>query len=167
MTLQDRASALFNVVAEYRERECRTIIERAQYEAARVEAHAHAEARRRVHEAVVEERQRAAAALRAAQAEHQTERRSHQHRRDLALLDLAWPRLRTALERRWADPAARERWVDGLVSEGLRRVPGGPWTVNHPPTWPAVERDAVSEHLTAATGQAPEVVADAEIGACA
>jgi hypothetical protein len=165
MTLRDRAAALLAVVEEYRERECRTILERARYEAAKVEARAHAEARRRVHLAVVAERQRAAAALRAAQAELQTERRSHRHRRDLALLELAWPRLRAALERHWADPVARRRWVAGLVSEVLRRIPAGPWTVLHPPAWPAAERDAVLASLTAAGGPPPEPVAAAEIGA--
>jgi hypothetical protein len=163
MTLRERATALLDVVDEYRERECRTILERAHYEAARVEARAHAEARRRVHEAVVQERQRAAVAIRAAQAELQTERRGYQHRRDLALLDLAWPRLRAALERRWEDAAARQQWVAGLVTEALRRVPSGRWTVFHPPAWPAEEREAAIAQLTATDGPPPEPMPDTEI----
>jgi hypothetical protein len=165
MTLQQRAAALLRVVEEYRERECRTILERAHYEAARLEAHAHAEARQRVHQAVVAERRRARDTLRAAQAEVQTERRRHRQRRDLAVLELAWPELRAALGRRWAEPTARQRWVDGLVTEALRRIPGGPWTISHPPTWPAAERDAVATSLAAASGQPPTLVVVAEIDA--
>jgi len=165
MTLRERASALLGVVDEYRDRECRTVVERAQYEAATVARRAHAEARHRVHQIVLAERQRATAAIRAAQAELQTARRHYRRRRDLALLDLAWPRLEAALQRRWDAPEPRGQWVDDLVRAAIQRLPAGPWTLTHPPSWPAAERDAVVAKVTAACGAPPRLVADVEIRA--
>jgi type II secretory pathway pseudopilin PulG len=165
MTLRERAASLLGVVDEYRDRECRTVLERAQYEAAAVARRAHAEARHRVHQIVVAERQRAMAAIRAAQAELQTARRHYRRRRDLALLDRAWPRLEAALQRRWEEPEARRRWIDDLVAAAIQRLPAGPWTLTHPPSWPASERDAVVARVTDACGEPPRLVPDQEIGA--
>jgi len=165
MTLRERAAALLDVVDEYRDRECRMVLDRAHYEAATLARRAHAEARHRVHQIVIAERQRATAAIRAAQAELQTARRHHRRRRDLALLDLVWPRLEAALQRRWDAPAARRRWVDDLVAAAIQRLPAGPWTLTHPPSWPPTERDAVVAQVTAACGAPPRLVADEEMGA--
>jgi len=165
MTLRERASALLGVVDEYRDRECRMVVERAQYEADALARRAHREARQRVHQIVVAERQRATAAIRAAQAELQTARRHYRRRRDLALLDLAWPRLEAALRRRWEESEPRRQWVDDLVGAAIRRLPAGPWTLSHPPSWPATERDAVAAQVTAGGGEPPALIADEEIGA--
>jgi len=165
MTLRERASALLGVVDEYRDRECRMVVERAQYEADALALRAHREARQRVHQIVAAERQRATTAIRAAQAELQTARRHYRRRRDLALLDLAWPRLEAALQRRWEEPEPRRQWVDDLVGAALQRLPAGPWTLTHPPSWPAAERDAVVAQVAAACGQPPGLIADEGIGA--
>lgn len=165
MTLRDRASALLGVVDEYRDRECRTVLERAQYEATTLARRAHAEARHRVHQIVVAERQRATAAIRAAQAELQTARRHYRRRRDLALLERAWPRIEAALRQRWEEPEARRRWVEDLAGAAIQRLPAGPWTLTHPPSWRATERDAVVAQVTAACGEPPRLIADEEMGA--
>jgi|GEM_PF-418662 len=165
MTLRERATALLGVVDEYRDRECRTVLERAQYDATTLARRAHAEARQRVHQIVVTERQRATAAIRAAQAELQTARRHYRRRRDLALLDLAWPRLEAALRQRWDEPEARRRWVEDLVGAAIQRLPAGPWTLTHPPSWPATERDAVVAQVATACGQPPRLIADEEMAA--
>jgi hypothetical protein len=127
------------LIEEYREPECRSLLETAGAEAKALLADAYRRARAQLHERVVSERANARSRLHAARAEHETRLRARGDRANARLLELAWPRLRQVLSRRWADPPIARIWARHAVAQARQRLPVGLWTVRHPPDWAAAE----------------------------
>jgi len=165
VNVSDQEKALKALVDEYRDGECRRILARAEQECDTVLTEAHREARRRVHEVVGQERERAESRIRAAQAEVQTQRRRYRQRASVALLEAGWDRLEAELLRRWQVSALRKPWVDGVVRQGLAQLPAGGWVIAHPAPWPEGEQQALSESVAAGLGEAPRLEADADVQA--
>jgi hypothetical protein len=165
MSLEARTRALLDLVAADRRAQCESIVGAARSAAEAQLAQARSEARLRVRQAFAEQRQRAADALAAARADLQTRRRLHAQRRVEALLALAWQRLPAALRERWARPEARARWVAHALAAARNRLPGGAWTLQHAPDWPAGESEPLAAALQAELGVAPTLVPDARIAA--
>lgn len=165
MSTREQTEALLAVVDDYRARECRRLLEEAQQEAQALTEQAYTEARRRVHHAVVAERERAVNRVQAAQAELQTARRRHRQRTLLTLLDAAWGRLEEELVTRWREPETRKVWVDHLLAEALRQLPAGRWSIVPPPFWSIREQREVEERLVARLGEPPQILPNAKVRA--
>jgi hypothetical protein len=118
-----------------------------------------------VKQAFAEQRERAAAALAAAQADLQTRRRLHAQRRIEALLALGWARLPEVLRARWADPAARAAWVAHALAQARGRLGPEAWTLQHGEGWPEAEQRALAARFQAELGAAPHFVRDPRIAA--
>jgi len=165
VNVSDQERALKALVDEYRDGECRRILAQAQQECDAVLAEAHREARRRVHEAAGQERERAESRIRAAQAEVQTQRRRYRQRASVALLEAGWDRLQAELLRRWQVSALRKAWVDDVLRQGLAQLSHGGWVIAHPESWPEEEQRALRESVAAGLGEAPRLEADPEVQA--
>ena len=152
MSTVERERALLAVLQEHRASECARLRAEAEKEASELLGDARREARRRVHNAAVRERERAAMRIRAAQAELNTRRREHQQRLGWALLRDAGEQLEQALLGRWREADARRSWVEAALGRALAQLPAGPWAVHHPADWPEAERSAFLEVL-ASRGQ--------------
>jgi hypothetical protein len=101
-----------------------------------------AEARRRVHTAIVEERKRYALEVGAVEAALATDRRLAHQRHAVRLLDAAWRELRARLVVRWDAAGTRADWVRTYLQRALRAVPcgAGGWRIETHPAWTAAER---------------------------
>jgi len=165
MTLAARTLALLELVDHERHAQCDALVGEARAQAAALVAQARAASRQRAHEALQEELARVEAAIAAAQAELQTQRRLHAQRRIEALLALGWQRLPEVLRARWQDPARRAAWIERAIIAGRSVLPAGEWHVFHGDGWPEAERTALSQRLLEERGADPTFVADARIEA--
>jgi vacuolar-type H+-ATPase subunit H len=157
--------ALLGLVSEHQVAECQRLISDARVQAAQITRAAHRQARSRMHDAIAEERQRAAREISAAQAHVATLRRQHRQRFTVALLDEGWALLVAELQKRWTDPTARAQWVAGLVREAHSRLPAGPQRVVHPADWPHEEQESLAQQLGGAPGHVPQFVEEGAIRA--
>lgn len=133
MTPAERYRELLAVVETARERRCAEIAAGARTAAERIVREARREALRRSHAAFAELRSRAQAERSAAAAALETARRVQRFRLDRALVAQGMGLLRPALERRWADPAARAEWHEAALEVARQRLPPGTWTIEHAP----------------------------------
>lgn len=129
----------FKGLLDYLEREteqgCRAETARAEREAASVLQEAYAEARRRVHQVVEDERWRQRDELRRAVAEVGTLERLQRQRREQALLEDAMQALRAELIARWHAPKQRTVWLGSILEQGLEHLPKGNWSIEHGRVW--------------------------------
>lgn len=156
---------LLALVQAYRRQECERLLAQAQVEARAILAQARGEARQRVHSAVLEERRWAHSQSAAARAHLQTAGRRHQQEQTNALLAAAWERLGAALRQRWREPVLRRAWIEKLLCQARQALPGGPWEIRHPQDLPEDERQALSERLSAPSGEPPQLRGDAQLTA--
>ena len=159
MTLDRETQALLDVVEADRARRCGEILDAAKRRADDTVQQAHADARERMRQAFIEERERTAARIASAQANLQTRRRLDAQQRSAALLAAGWRQLPDALLRRWRDAERRAEWIASVLAAARAALPRGPWRIAHPVDWPAAEVDAFVAALTAELGAAPQVVA--------
>jgi hypothetical protein len=153
MKLDEREKRLLKLVADYREQECRRILDGARQEAAELVRRAYRTARVRLHEELVAERSRAQARIQAARAERATRERRTSDQTSVDRLTAAWPLLHSRLLARWGDPDGRQRWTTHYLREALRVLPRGEWTVRHAPEWSEEEQHAAAGLLAAELGR--------------
>lgn len=165
MNIEQREQGLMRLVDEYREGECRRLIQAAREEAAVLIARTFEREHGRLHERVVAERAGARARIQAARAERDTRERAGGERVNARLLAMAWPRLDAALMRRWEVAEGRALWVRGALANARRVLPAGSWVVRHAPDWPQAEQRAAIEDLVSHLGSAPGMRPDERIRA--
>ncbi len=164
MNLEQRTSALLDVVDAYRRRRCAELLEPAHEQARALRRDALRAARARVRTAIEEVRKRLASEIGAAEARLATERRLLAQRQAAATLAQAWQPLRAALRARWQAASTRVRWVDTHLDRALHALPVTQWEIQHPQDWPADERDTVTARLSS-RGIAAQFVASPSIDA--
>ena len=165
MTPDQQAQALIALVEQDRAARCAAILDEARQRAEALLRQARGEARARMRHAFEEERKRFREQVTAAQARLQTRRRLEHQQVAAVLLQIAWQKLPSALQRRWSDPQARQAWVDRVVASARAVLPAGAWRVVHGPGWPPQEREAVAAALADAPGATVRFEADAATGA--
>lgn len=129
------ASQADALVAEIREevaRERARILDDAAREADAIRGRARDKARRQMRRAVDEMRESAERRLAQVVAEIETARRREASMRAREALDAAWPLLRGAIERRWADDASAAAWIGAQVELAHARLRAPHWVVRHP-----------------------------------
>jgi hypothetical protein len=139
-----QSAALLQEIEQQTSDECKAQVAAAEQQAQALIAQAHAAARRRVHEAIVELRREGARRLARAKAQVETQARQRAQQHAVAVIGRAWPLLADALVARWRDPAARQAWADGVARCARDRLRTGTrtgtWTVEHPADWSADEQ---------------------------
>jgi hypothetical protein len=165
MNLESQAQALLDLVEADRARQVAAILGGAQGRAVTLRAQAHADARKRMREAFVEQRTLHRERIAAAMARLATQRRLHEQQRTAALLQRAWERLPGELLQCWHDPAARAGWVAKVIAAAKTRMPRGPWHIVHAPDWPVAEQQALRPMLPLEPHTAPVFEPDAQIRA--
>jgi hypothetical protein len=110
--LEAQTTALLRRLGREQESRTRHIRDEAAAQAADIVRRARAEARARVHQAVIDTRREDEMALARKRAALDTQARRNRQATMRELLDRAWQSLPGALQSRWLDAAARERWCD-------------------------------------------------------
>lgn len=160
MSLEERAAVLIALIEEYERKECSEILAEAREESKRQLADAYRRQRRRLHERVMTERADARARIQAVRAERDTRLRASAERANGCLLALAWPRLESALKRRWEEPKTRRIWIGSAIEQARLSLPAGRWTIRHPPAWAATERSEVGARIRRDLRQSPTFLSD-------
>ena len=165
MNLAERQKGLLKLVEDYREQECRRLLDGARQEAGELLRKRFRRERDQLHKRVLAERSRAQSLIQAARAERATrERRTSEHW-SLDLLESAWPLLRERLLARWRVPERRQRWAARYLRQARDLLPRERWTVRHAPEWRESERQAMVVELIEYLGRAPRFQSEGRIAA--
>lgn len=165
MKLAEREHELLRLIDDYREHECRWVLDKARAEAAELMRQVYGKERAHLHQRVVDGRGRARARIQAARAERETRERSQGDLANARLLIRVWPRLRTALLQRWSDSGTRGHWVSHYLEYAIEVLPKGRWVIRHAPEWGEAERSGSAETVQRAVGHRPAFHADGDIEA--
>jgi len=158
--LDAQSQRLLQLVEDYREQRCRTLVDRAEQQSRELLGQARHDALERVREAIAAERARGRERIDTAQARQQTRRRQREQEQTLAALEQAWPQLEAALQARWQSTQTRRVWVEATVNQALHTLPGHPWTVAHPPGWDPQELEPLAAAIEKHCGEAPRMHAE-------
>ena len=120
--LEAQTTALLRRLGREQESRTRHIRDEAATQAADIVRRARAEARTRVHQAVVDTRREDEIALARRRAALDTQARRSRQATLRELLDRAWQALPAALQSRWLDATARERWCDAACVSAIRSL---------------------------------------------
>ena len=165
MSLDRQEQRLIELVEQYRERECQSLLDKARAQVDGMIEEAHRNARERVHGTVESERARARERIRRAEAELNTRRRAHAQRAAARLLEEGRELLRERLAASWADRTTRHDWIQAALAEALRRLPPTPWRVQHPPQWDPADAEAVYQTLRPEIREQLSLETDADLSA--
>lgn len=117
--LEAQTTALLRRLGREQESRTRHIRDEAATQAADIVRRARVEARTRVHQAVVDTRREDEMALARRRAALDTQARRSRQATLRELLDRAWQALPAALQSRWLDATARERWCDAACVSAI------------------------------------------------
>jgi len=156
---------LQNVVEHHRATACEKIQLLAQTKAHGLISKAHENSRRRMHEDIVETREKEHRQLASAEAQIQTRKRLARQHSDEELLRTSWKLLKESLQRRWQQADTRKQWIDNLIGQALATLVSQHWRIEHPADWAEEERTALQMRLHEQLGHAPELEAIADISA--
>jgi hypothetical protein len=120
--LEAQTTALLRRLGREQESRTRHIRDEAATQAADIVRRARVEARTRVHQAVVDTRREDEMALARRRAALDTLARRSRQATLRELLDRAWQALPAALQSRWFDAAARERWCNAACMSASRSL---------------------------------------------
>lgn len=153
--IERQAQALLDLVETDRRQQCSAALDGAQARAAAQIAQAQAQARARMRQTFAEQRLRRRESVAAALARLATQRRLHAQQHTAALLRLAWQQLPVELQALWQHPPTRAAWVAQVLASAREHLPPGNWRIVHAADWPAPERQALAEELSAAPAHQP------------
>ncbi len=120
--LEAQTTALLRRLGREQEARTRHIRDEAGTQAADIVRRARVEARTRVHQAVVDTRREGEMALARRRAALDTQARRSRQATLRELLDRSWQALPAALQSRWLDANARERWCDAACRSASRSL---------------------------------------------
>lgn len=164
-TPDSSVDALLAVVIRHRDQNCRQIDDVADAQARDIIKAAHREARKKVHEVIVDERRSRNDAINKQRAKIDTARRQARQEHENNFLNIVWKLLETELDKRWNAPSARHDWVVATVERALNHLHPGPWSIEHPPGWSVRELDPFLDEIRIFSGAVPVFAANAALRA--
>jgi F0F1-type ATP synthase membrane subunit b/b' len=126
---------LLEVVEKHREEECSKLIEQARARSRKIVRAAFSDARRRLHQDIVNTREDTRKQLASAEAQYQTQLRLARQELDQKLLATAWLSLYEALIRLWQDPETRKGWIRDCIKQASHILIEQDWVIECPIDW--------------------------------
>ena len=123
---------LLGIVVENREKRCAQVRDHARQQAEAIVQQAHGKSRARMRRHVTALREKQRQRVSSATARNQTLLRQQQQKADRAVIDMAWPLLRDAVQALWDDTASRQRWLDLVMSSTTSRLLQQDICIEHP-----------------------------------
>jgi hypothetical protein len=160
-----QVQSVIDALLAQQQRSCRGIEIEASRKAEQLLADSRRRMRDRVHEAVVEERQRRETALLDSRHRIETAGRRRVQQRYREFLHEAMPRLREELEKRWRDTGTRRAWCEMLIGEAASGLPRVAWAVEHPAAWSGDDARWLQQAFAARGLPEPELRQDTGIAA--
>lgn len=163
MNLDDRERRLLAFIEDYRDRECRVLLDRARAQASEKIAATYRSERAQLHYRIAAERDRANGLIRAARAEQATRMRAAKAQTLNRLIDEYWPRLRARLLEHWGERSTRLAWTAHYMQQAARLFPRQGWMISHAPEWSADERAEALARVEPPPSESPRFEADGSI----
>ena len=160
-----QVDSMLGTLKAERDRRCREIEGAVSRKAEQLLAESRDRMRRRVHKAVVEERQRRETALLDARHRIETAGRRRVQRHYREFLHAAAPMLAAELEARWRDEGSRRSWCEMVIGEAADRLAGDGWTVEHPADWSDKDTQWLEQAFASRELPAPRLHEDRAIAA--
>ena len=160
-----QVDSMLGALKVQRDRRCREIETAVNRKVAQLLSDSRGRVRKRVHRAVVEERQRRETALLDARHRIETGERRKVQQQYRQFLHDAVPLLAAELEKRWRDNESRRPWCEMLIDEAAETLPREPWTIEHPTGWSAEDTQWIEQAVAARNLPAPALLEDAGITA--
>lgn len=133
MNSKDQETQLIALVDDFRDQECRKLMENAHNKYQELLKTEYQNAKRQVHQAVERERERAIFQVRSAEAELHTRLRANNQRIAQSLLKVGWGHLEKELTEKWQQQDGRRLWIRRCAKEALIRLPASEcWVVQYP-----------------------------------
>jgi len=139
---------LLGVVVENREKRCQAVRDKAHQQAADITGQAYKRGRARLHRHVDELREKYRLKVTSATARNQTLLRQQHHKEERAILDIAWPMLRSAMTALWQQQETRCQWIESAVETAKQRLRQQGWHIEHPPDFSKEDRECIERMLT-------------------
>jgi len=131
---------LLEIVEEYRKQQCDSLLTQAQQDSSQIVRQAYREARIRMHQDIQDSREHMRNELSGARAKLHTLMMQQRHQADQRFLEQSWKILADKLQARWQQPKLRKAWVEKIVANAIKMVPGKDWLVEHPQDWTSNEQ---------------------------
>lgn len=163
--LEAQLNSLLELVEQRRAEECARVEADARRQAKRLVKQAHRQARERIRQVIINERRQSAQQLESTRAHLRTRNRERQQKIALLMLHRGWEALREALVSRWRDPTMQKQWCENLLERAVTLLPKGHWNVEHPSGWRAAAAQTFAAKVEQATGHAPTLSPNSDIGA--
>jgi hypothetical protein len=160
-----QVESLLQALRKQQQERSREIIAAAEHRTKQALEQSRSRLRKRMRRAVSEERERRRHELHVAASRIETGVRERAYARYESILRDAWPRLVAALDNRWADAECRRAWSEMIAAEAAATMGRKRWLIEHPDSWPAAERDALTAFVTGRGISEPEFRADPDIRA--
>ena len=158
--LQAQTTALLRRLAREQDSRIHRIRDEAALQAADIVRKARAEARARVHQAVLDTRRDDEMTLTRRRAALETGSRQRRHAALRDWLEEAWGALPAALQARWRDPQSRERWCAAALQSAARVLLHTDGLQVHVGTRWVADVEPLVQRCLAANGNTGTVVAD-------
>ena len=139
---------LLGVVVENREKRCQAVRDKAHQQAAEINGQAYKRGRARLHRHVNELREKYRLKVTSATARNQTLLRQQHHKEERAILDVAWPVLRTAMTALWQQHETRCEWIESAIETARQRLREQGWRIEHPPDFTEDDRQCIEQMFT-------------------
>ena len=131
---------LLEIVEAYRKEQCDALITQAKLDSRHIIRQAYRDARIRLHQDVQNSREHMRSELSSARAKLHTMMMQQRHQADQRFLEQSWNLLAAKLQARWQQPKQRQAWVQKIVVNAIKMVPGKDWLIEHPKNWAGDEQ---------------------------
>lgn len=163
--IEAQIERLLEVVQDYRTQHCQEIMEQSRLDAQDIIREAYKTARQRLHQDVLDSRERVRQELAATRAQQHTLDMHQQYKIKRQFLDQAWDLLITQMDQRWRIAAQRQLWVNLVLDKAKLRLPIGQWLIEYPRDLTQDERNELEHVVLQHTGIAPQLNTDNAIRA--
>ncbi len=164
---------LLDVVQSYHKEYCEAEKAKARQQAGGLIQQAHHDARKRMHQVVLDNRERIQQEIDVAKAKQQTEKKQRQYRCDQRLLKFALDKLQQMLVSRWQLPEQRRVWIEHILGIASTMLLTDDWRIEYPADCSVAEKQQLRECITKQTakqtvkqtGQSSTLVVNRDISA--
>jgi vacuolar-type H+-ATPase subunit E/Vma4 len=169
--VSSQVDRLLDVVRDYQDKQCQKIRSQAQQEAQHIIRQAYGDASLRLHQYILESRDRMQREIVTAKAKSYTIRRQLQHKADRLYLNQTLDMLEDKLITRWQNKEQRQRWGQKILLVALQVIPSQDWLVEHPDCWSEEERQNLIDQarqkskITVNFAVSPDIIAGIRIRA--
>jgi len=126
---------LLEIVKDYQQKQCETLLSQARHQSRQIIRHTYSNARRRLRDHILEDRQKLTESVSSTRAKRHTFAMQQKHQANRKFLDDAWELLKTNLQQRWNDQHKRQLWIQSIVEVALNYLPASEWRIAHGKSW--------------------------------